>query len=727
MSTEVEARYLIPDQVLFNKLLRAESLGGYNLTPQGTLKIVDHYLDTKGRALLHQGWACRLRSQDGAWMVTLKGPKETQGAIISRRELEVPLARREEDLAHWPPGELRERARELTGGLPLRRLLTIRQTRHSFLVSEGPRRVAELSLDVVYTLGKGTRHRAYMLECELLPEGQRADLERLNEFFLQHYYLVPEARSKLQRALELVELGSSADEGLSPADGPMSVEAICERYDLNLRRAMHVANLADALYEGLQPLHRLAEERRFLLHVAALLHDIGAATDRAERHIVGRDIVLRQPIAGLDEEGRRMVAAAIYLQRKRVTSKRLEQAFPQPLSEEARRDALIIAALLRMAVALDASGTQSTLIQSVELLDKRARLTVVGPYAAEDAAQARKRADFWAELFGTLPEWHVSEVPKGSTLEERAEIPAKDRLGLAPGDTMREVAAKVLRFHFERMLRHEPGTRLGEDPEALHDMRVAVRRLRSAMGLFRAYLGGRYLWECASGLRELGHVLGAVRDMDVALERARAYLAGRPPEEEDSLQRLLESWRSQREEARRQMLAHLDGPAYSGFLSTFRDMLKDLSSAPRGFTEDHLAIQVAPRMLYIRWQAVRAYEPILEDAPIELLHALRIDCKHLRYALEFFRELLPARVALVIPEVVALQDHLGALHDAAVTVQMLDELLATPAEAERSGIGAYRQACYLELQHLIGTFPAAWERFSQSKPQRELGDVLLGR
>lgn len=726
MNTEVEARYLVPDRVLFERLSRLEMLDSFVLTPQGTSKIVDHYLDTKGRALLHQGWACRLRSQDGTWTVTLKGPKEAQGAIVSRCELELPLARREEDLTRWPPGELRERALALTSGLPLRRLLTIRQRRKSFLVSEGPRQVAELSLDVVYTSGKGVRYHTYMLECELLPEGQRADLERLHELLTQRYDLVPEPRSKFQRALELIELGPSADEGSAPAREPIAVEALCERYALNLSRAMHVANLADLLYERLQPLLQLTEEQRSLLHVAALLHDIGATTDRAERHIVGRDIILHQPIAGLDEEGQRIVAAAVYLHRKRITPKRLEQAFPHPLSERARQRALGIAALLRVAVALDDSNTQSTQIQAVELLDKRVRLLLTGPYAAEDAAQARKRADLWNELFGVTLECQA-ELPQAEGPAGRADIPAKDRIGLLPGDTMREMAGKVLRFHFDRMLRHEAGARLGEDPEALHDMRVATRRLRSAMALFRAYLSPRYLWPCTSGLRELGHVLGAVRDMDVALERAQAYLSSRPAEEKDSLKGLVGSWRSQREEAHRQMLAYLDSPAYSDLLSTFREMLQDLRRAPHAPMEDHLATEIAPRLLYVRWHVVRAYDPILEDAPIELLHALRIDCKHLRYALEFARELLPARAALVIPEVVALQDHLGALHDAAVTIHMLDELLPTAAEADRPGISAYRQACYLELTHLRGTFPVAWERFSQSKPQRELGEVLLGR
>ena len=89
-------------------------------------------------------------------------------------------------------------------------------------------------------------------------------------------------------------------------------------------------------------------------------------------------------------------------------------------------------------------------------------------------------------------------------------------MGVQSQDTMRTALGKVLRFYFERMLQHEPGTRLGKDPEELHDMRVASRRLRSALRLFGSYLTGPYATSCAEGLRRLARVLGDVRDMDVA-------------------------------------------------------------------------------------------------------------------------------------------------------------------------------------------------------------------
>ena len=82
---------------------------------------------------------------------------------------------------------------------------------------------------------------------------------------------------------------------------------------------------------------------------------------------------------------------------------------------------------------------------------------------------------------------------------------------------MGELAFAVLRRQLAVLRAKEPGTRLGEDPEELHDMRVATRRLRAALSLFEGVLPVR-----AQVFREelgwLGRLLGAVRDLDVQLQ-----------------------------------------------------------------------------------------------------------------------------------------------------------------------------------------------------------------
>jgi triphosphatase len=79
-----------------------------------------------------------------------------------------------------------------------------------------------------------------------------------------------------------------------------------------------------------------------------------------------------------------------------------------------------------------------------------------------------------------------------------------------------EVAFAILRRHFGQMLAHEPGVRLGEDPEELHDMRVATRRLRAALKLYSDVLPKRSE-RYERDLRWVARALGEVRDLDVHL------------------------------------------------------------------------------------------------------------------------------------------------------------------------------------------------------------------
>jgi len=701
MATEIEARYIIPDRVLFDRLRSLRRIGSYTLVPVGTAKVTDHYLDTRGRALLHQGWACRLRTENKSWLLSLKGPKTAQGAVVTRPEFEISLPGKIEDVARWPRSEARSRVQELTGGLPLQRLMTIKQRRHRFLVVEGERQVAELSLDQVRVSSQGIHHRSYMLECELLGLGRREDLHQLARFFEEEYALLPETRSKLRRALELIEGGGSPDEGIARRLRPAGVEELLRRYGVDLRLADCVARVASQLYEQLQPVHQLGEGWKELLQVAARLHGIGDVATGGHPDILGRDILLRQPVEGLDPEAQRIVAAAVYLSRKKVTPERIQEVIPAELPKSWRRAALTLTALVRLGRALCTAGGTVEIAQ-VEQSGEGTRLLLVGERAVRAAHRAQRRSDLWDMAFDHPLIWRAAT--------QRAE---EGRIGLDPSDPMQEAARKILRYYLQRMLEHEPGARLGEDAEELHDMRVALRRMRSAIDLLQPYLPADLARECNDGLRRLGRVLGRVRDMDVALQRAWSYLQNNILEERE-LSPLLSTFRQKRRSGRKQMLRYLRSPGYARLLERLDELIERLGAVPLPQEEAETAGQLAPRYLYLRWRVVQAYEAVLPGAPVELLHTLRIDCKHLRYALEAFREVLPRRVVKLIPEVITLQNHLGDIHDAAVTISMIDQLLdGLPHDEE--GLRNYRQACQEEMLAGIEAFPQVWAHFARPK------------
>ncbi|MFH1086800.1 MAG: CHAD domain-containing protein [Chloroflexota bacterium] len=703
MATEVESRYLIPDRLLFDRLRRLQKLGPFRLKAAGTVRLEDHYLDTPGKALLHQGWACRLRSDGANWTVTLKGPKELAGATHTRAEYETMLPGGIEDPVRWPAGEVRQRMLDLTSSMPLRRLVSIRQTRRCYRVTHSSRVVGELTLDVVRSLGEGLEYRAYMLECELCETGTVGDLETLHGLLVDEFGLLAEGRSKLQRALDLVERNRSPDVALLSDRQPASPEALVRRYGADVERAAWVADAAERLWELLAPARDLPPSQRPLVRAAALLQELGQISRRGSRPLAARALLLQTPIAGLDAEQQRVVAACAYLARKAVDPRRVAEVIPDEWPEPARSQALAVAAVVRLAVALDRSDTQSTRLHHVELRDGVVRLAVSGPAAFDDARNAARRGELWGLVSPVRLQWAVLDEDGAVLLE----APARS-LGLQPWDAVPEAARKTLAYHLQRMLDHEAGTREGADPEDLHDMRVATRRMRSALRLFGTYVTGPLAVRANDDLRRLGRLLGGVRDLDVSIEGATQHLATLPEGERYDLGPLIAMWQRQRTVARRRMLAYLNSRAYARAVANLRALLDRLAAPGVLVPEEQSIGRVGPRLLHILWQVVRSYDVVLPGAPPELLHALRIECKRLRYGIEFLSEVLPQRVVALIPEVVALQDHLGELHDDAVTVRLLDDLLARHSGPRHAGLRAYREDAQRDEEERLASTPTMW-------------------
>lgn len=256
------------------------------------------------------------------------------------------------------------------------------------------------------------------------------------------------------------------------------------------------------------------------------------------------------------------------------------------------------------------------------------------------------------------------------------------RLGITSETPADQCARAVLAFHYARLLKHEPGTRQGSDPESLHDMRVASRRMRAALRFFAPLDARGELAPFAPPLRELGRALGRVRDLDVLIAEARTWQSALAPGDARALSPLVEHWESRRRAARAAMLLHLDSRAEARFREAIEHHLQgaQLFLLDVGNTrpvQPSLPVRLfLPAALWHAYAAVRAFEHGLDAAPIERLHALRIAGKALRYALEFFREVLGVEAEDLARRVTTLQDHLGRVNDAAVTIARCESFLA---------------------------------------------------
>jgi CHAD domain-containing protein len=299
-------------------------------------------------------------------------------------------------------------------------------------------------------------------------------------------------------------------------------------------------------------------------------------------------------------------------------------------------------------------------------------------------------------------------------------------------DTLAEAGRKVLRFHLARMLAREPGTRSGEDPEELHAMRVATRRMRAAWRVFgEAYRPGRTR-RYRRDLRDVAARLGAVRDLDVLIDGLDAYSAAMPARERDGLAPLRRSWRSSRDEARELLLRTLDSPSYERFVEEYREFVRTdgLAVLPVGPTTPHRVRDRMPSHIWAAYEQVRAYEPVLRWADVETLHELRIAAKWLRYTVEFVREPLGPEAGPIIERVVGLQDHLGLLHDADVAAALartfLVERSGELSEAETAAIGRYLIDRERELARLRRSVGPPWRRVAGLYFRRSLGRAIAG-
>ena len=318
------------------------------------------------------------------------------------------------------------------------------------------------------------------------------------------------------------------------------------------------------------------------------------------------------------------------------------------------------------------------------------------------------------------------------------EVPGTPELGptdVSATSTMGEVAFAVLRRQLAVLGAKEPGTRLGEDPEELHDMRVATRRLRAALSLFEGVLPVRAQVFRAE-LGWLAGLLGAVRDLDVQLEN----LAGMSLSDADVgldsahhggdplavLAALLER---ERDAARRDMLQGLDSVRWDRLAKGLTVMVQQ-GPARRSLATRVPAVIGLPELVLARHEKVtKAAKRAKRSGVVTDFHALRIRCKRLRYALEFSSDVYGGRTSRYVRTLTVLQGELGEMQDAEVASLQLAALATGNSHLPAATIfvmGGVAEQHRRDVRRFLKRLPEDLPRTS-GKPWRELRDVMERR
>lgn len=244
---------------------------------------------------------------------------------------------------------------------------------------------------------------------------------------------------------------------------------------------------------------------------------------------------------------------------------------------------------------------------------------------------------------------------------------------LGPGQSADAALRQVIGHGVEVLLANAQGLSDHEDPEFVHQARVALRRMRSTVRLWRKH--SRFPEPLVAELQWIGGELGAARDADVFVIETLPHLAeGLAPGLDGAMRSLSEAARERRETARQHARAAL---ASGRFAQLALDLLAWAHDAP----DDK-----APRLRKLaRRQLARAHQRLVDAARLfvalspERRHRVRILAKRLRYALDLFAVALPPQpTAAYVERLSRLQDLLGALNDAAVARATLRDLGAGP-------------------------------------------------
>jgi CHAD domain-containing protein len=313
------------------------------------------------------------------------------------------------------------------------------------------------------------------------------------------------------------------------------------------------------------------------------------------------------------------------------------------------------------------------------------------PHGAPQTSLQRVEVEALTEAHEPL-QWLVQTLRSDCALEAAADTKYSYSLksvGLAPpaselaptavdaSMTIGEVAVANIRRYLSDWHRHEPGARLGKDPEELHDLRVAGRRLDAILHQFRSSLPETFL-RIRTTLKTLLRALGHARDLDVALGELETFSRELPKSDRVSVEPLKQHLVAERGRARAQMLRVFDSVWVRKNLQELTTALAAHSAAYHRPSAE-LALHAAPELIRRRYQRLRKRaDRLTSDSSMDEFHEVRGQVKKLRYALEAVAAIYGKPADDMLRALRRWQEQLGVQQDAVVASRRLIALASAP-------------------------------------------------
>jgi len=247
-------------------------------------------------------------------------------------------------------------------------------------------------------------------------------------------------------------------------------------------------------------------------------------------------------------------------------------------------------------------------------------------------------------------------------------------VSINPDQTVEQAFSEILHTNLAATKEFEPVALAGKDPEGVHQMRVCLRRMRSALAVFRLAIPPNITRSYLKGMRKAAKTLDRARDLDVYIADNLSSQGEKPN------RKMCKLAQKHRQGAYDQVRDFIESERYTRLCDEFRQWLasqewrQNLSPKQREVLEGNV-VPFASEVLESQRNHVLDDGRDIETLDSEALHQLRIDCKKLRYSAEFFAPLYGEPMQTFAEHLKNLQELLGTLHDTAVMSGLQEDLL----------------------------------------------------
>lgn len=315
---------------------------------------------------------------------------------------------------------------------------------------------------------------------------------------------------------------------------------------------------------------------------------------------------------------------------------------------------------------------------------------------------------------------HVFFLALEAAGKKPGDYTSKLNFTLLPDMTAREATGMILNFLLRVMQQNAAGIIADIDTEFLHDFRVAIRRTRSAISQIKGVLPKDIRDQFKADFAVLQKASNHLRDLDVYLLNKIKYQQMLPAPLRAGLEPLFEQLQEERKKEHKNLVKMVGEDSYKRLIESWDALLNSIADQLETKNSNRPVIDLARKFILKKYkQVIEIGSQIKDDSPTVQLHQLRIECKKLRYLLEFFASLFPQdEIALLVKQLKKLQDNLGDFNDLSVQQKSLKQYLEAispeniDSQKTASAIGGLITSLYQQQQNIRQAFAQTYSQFS---------------